>query len=211
MKRTGLISLDDDTVEDRSATSHDAGDPGVAAERFRQAFRALASGVAVVSFHAGEDVHGFTATSVTSVSMDPPLALFCVGNRSRSRPHLHFGKRVGISFLAAAQVDIARFFASSSSRAGHESIGHLDGAPIVTGAIVNIAAVIEDIHPAGDHSICVCRLETVRTPRSDAPLLYFARDYCGHRSLADDAPDDGQMKSNNVSSGGSNEGKFHET
>lgn len=209
MKRSGLIVLDDEPVDDAPRGTLPRGDVG--AEAFRRAFRALASGVAVVTFHAGTEVHGFTATSVTSVSMAPPLALFCVANHSRSRPHLHHGKPVGISFLGSHQTDIARFFASSASRDGHDSIGLLDGAPIILDARVNIAAVIEHIHPAGDHAICVCRLEATRSPRPGAPLIYFARDYYGHRPLADDENQTDSAKTNNKSSGGSNEGKFHET
>ncbi len=209
MRRSGLISLDDDIVDDAPRGAAARGDVG--AEQFRQAFRALASGVAVVTFHAGDEVHGFTATSVTSVSMEPPLALFCVGNHSRSRAHLSSGKPIGISFLGSHQIDIARFFASSASRNGHDSLDLLHGAPIIADATVNIAAVIQDIHPAGDHAICVCRLEATRSPRPGAPLLYFARDYYGHRPLSGDEHEDNSVKTNNKSSGGSNEGKFYET
>lgn len=176
-----------DQGQDRSETP--AGDTLVDAEHFKQAFRALASGVSVVSFDVGDEVHGFTATSLTSVSMNPPLALFCIGNRTASRSHLEIGQTVGISLLGIDQVAIARAFANRTPEGGYTDIdiARLNGAPTVERALARIAAEITDLHPAGDHTVCICALRSVHANPDTRPLLYFSRGYHGHRPLIEEA------------------------
>jgi len=159
----------------------------VDADQFRQAFRALAAGVAVIAFDVDGEVHGFTATSVTAVSKEPPLALFCVGNETASRAHLARGQTIGISLLAIDQIDIARQFASRTPDGGYTNVDilHIDGVPIIQRSIAGMVAEITDLHPAGDHTVCICALRAVRTSTGSAPLIYFARNYHGHRPLVE--------------------------
>jgi flavin reductase (DIM6/NTAB) family NADH-FMN oxidoreductase RutF len=153
---------------------------------FKQAFRSLAAGIAVVTFEAGSDIHGFTATSVTSVSMEPPMALFCAGNSARSRLYLEPGRRLGLSFLGAAQQDVAQFFAARRpfGHRGEIVIDHIDGVPVIDDAAAVISATIDKVVPAGDHVVCICRLNRSRTIAGRAPLLYFNGGYGGFVPLA---------------------------
>jgi flavin reductase (DIM6/NTAB) family NADH-FMN oxidoreductase RutF len=184
--RIGLESMAFDEGYGRPVGPAAAGFVG--AEQFRQAFRALASGVAVISFDVGGEVHGFTATSLTSVSKEPPLALFCVGNGTASRSHIERGQIVGISLLGINQAEIARAFASRTPEGGYVDIGvvHLDGAPTIQRSIATMVAEITEMHPAGDHTVCICALRAVRTAADSAPLIYFARDYHAHRPLVEE-------------------------
>src|ERR1700749_3703869 len=61
--------------------------PGIAPERFKQAFRNHPAGVVVVTVDAGHGPTGFTATSLTSLSLAPPLVSFRISTRTSSRPH----------------------------------------------------------------------------------------------------------------------------
>jgi flavin reductase (DIM6/NTAB) family NADH-FMN oxidoreductase RutF len=157
-------------------------------DEFRQAFRALASGVSVITFDVGHEIHGFTATSLTSVSMVPPLALFCIGNATSSRAHIERGQTIGISLLAIDQADIARAFASRTPEGGYTDIGiaRLGGAPIVRRSIAAMEAEITDLHPAGDHTVCICALHAVHTSAGGVPLIHFARNFHGHRPLIEE-------------------------
>jgi flavin reductase (DIM6/NTAB) family NADH-FMN oxidoreductase RutF len=156
------------------------------AHPFKQAFRALASGIVVITFDAGTAVHGFTATSLTSVSMDPPLALFCVANQSRSRLHLEPGRKVGFSFLGEDQAEQARFFASNRpfGECGQIKIDRVAGAPVVAGSMAVISAAVETLVPAGDHIICVCALHEANSAADKAPLLYHSGRYNGLARIA---------------------------
>lgn len=153
-------------------------------EDFKEAFRTLVSGVCVVSFDVGQQVHGFTATSLTSVSMNPPLALFCIDSSAASHAHMRVGKRIGFSFLAAGQASIASAFAAHTPPQGYGDLGlvRIEGVPVVAGAIAVISASIRALHPAGDSTVCVCALEAARTAPGLPPLLYSARQY---RTMAD--------------------------
>src|SRR5882757_11041562 len=70
---------------------------------FKEVFSQLASGVCVVTFWRGGRLHGFTATSVISVSLKPLRVLFCVSQTSESYSCLTTGSVVGISILHAGQ------------------------------------------------------------------------------------------------------------
>lgn len=158
------------------------------AERFREIFSALAAGVSVVTFDVEGQVHGFTVTSLTPVSMAPPLALFCVARHGKSCAYLRRGTRLGISILNAAQRRISQRFSEKVELGGYKDIaitrGPL-GAPVVSGAGATLEARITELHPAGDHLICVCELESGQAEQTGEPLLYFSRRYHGLAVLAD--------------------------
>lgn len=140
----------------------------------------LASGVSVISFWAGADLHGFAATSLTSVSMNPPAALFCVGQQSRSLAHLQLGKAVGISILGAHQTSLSARFSRGQPRgsfADIETLPGVSGAPMIRGALAALEGRIIEQHPVGDNVICVCSLLSARTDAQMQPLIYVSRRY----------------------------------
>lgn len=158
------------------------------ANQFRDIFSALAAGVSVITFDAGGHVHGFTATSLTPVSLMPPLALFCVARNSRSGASLSHGKMIGISILGETQRHVSRRFSERAKPGSYQDITirhDEDGIPVVSGANATIEARIANIYPAGDHLICVCELKSGRLTQADEPLLYFSRRYHGVSALPD--------------------------
>ncbi|HZZ14276.1 MAG TPA: flavin reductase family protein [Paraburkholderia sp.] len=149
-------------------------------EQFKDAFRKLASGVSVVSFWAGADMHGFAATSLTSVSMNPPTALFCIGRQSRSFSHLKLGKVVGISILGAHQKSLSKRFSSGLPRGSFDDIDIVsgsNGAPMIGGALATLEGLLIQQHPVGDNVICVCSLLSAHTRPDGHPLIYASREY----------------------------------
>ena len=75
-------------------------------DRFRQAMRELAGGVAVVTVGEGPDRTGFTSTSVESLSVEPPRLLLCVNESSSSWKQLQKRPYFGVNILRADhQVD----------------------------------------------------------------------------------------------------------
>jgi flavin reductase (DIM6/NTAB) family NADH-FMN oxidoreductase RutF len=157
-------------------------------EQFKQAFSVLASGVSVVTFDVGSHVHGFTATSVTPVSMSPPLALFCVACSNMSHEHLDRGTVIGISILAANQVDISNRFAAKVHVGGYVDVevnrGSY-GAPLLSGSIAELEGEITEMLSAGDHTICICAITSSRSSIKREPLLYHSR---GYHTLAELRP-----------------------
>jgi flavin reductase (DIM6/NTAB) family NADH-FMN oxidoreductase RutF len=144
---------------------------------FRQALSRLAAGVTIITTVDAEGRKlGLTATAVTSVSLDPPLVLACIDNRSRTIEAIEDGARFIIHFLAADQEAIARQFASRSDDkfAGVAYEWSDGGAPRLEGALASVECVTYAWYPGGDHTILIGRVVEVQTRDDDAaPLMYF--------------------------------------
>ena len=81
------------------------------AARFRQTMGQLATGVSVVTVRTPQGDFGMTASSVSSLSLDPPLLLVCVGHDATIHDALARAERFGVSILAADQEAAGRRFA----------------------------------------------------------------------------------------------------
>ena len=79
---------------------------------FKSIFRHHPAGVTVVTFAHGGTRYGFTATSVISVSADPPVLTFSIDSSSSSWPALAEAETLVVNFLAAAQVEVSARFAT---------------------------------------------------------------------------------------------------
>ncbi|MGI3779839.1 MAG: flavin reductase family protein, partial [Janthinobacterium lividum] len=85
----------------------------LAADAFKGVFRRHPAGVAVITTVVDGQPVGFTATSVISVSADPPLLAFSVDSASSSWPALASAETLVVNFLSAAQVEVSARFATS--------------------------------------------------------------------------------------------------
>ncbi|MFD6897130.1 flavin reductase family protein [Rhodococcus sp. NPDC060086] len=81
--------------------------------RFTAAFRAHPAGVALVTADAGAGPVALTATSVASVSADPPMLMFSVSDASSSSPTVAAADTVVVHLLAAEQLHLAKLGATS--------------------------------------------------------------------------------------------------
>ena len=148
---------------------------------FRQALGSLAAGVSVVTTidQDGQKL-GLTATSVTSVSLDPPLVLVCIDNRSRTSAALQDGAPFVVHFLAADQEGLARQFAGRAPDkfAGVKYRMTASGCPRLEGALASVECVPHYIYPGGDHTIFVGRVVDVEIgDGSTTPLMYFRSNF----------------------------------
>lgn len=151
----------------------------LASDQFRAVFRRHPAGVAVVTFADGERPVGFTATSVISVSAEPPLLAFSIAGTSSCWPALAVASSVVINFLAAGQVDVsARFATSGIDRfAGVEWRRLPTGEPVLEGPLSWVRGEVVSRTPAGaSHLIVVRAVESYRGPQV-APLVYHDRAY----------------------------------
>lgn len=147
---------------------------------FKEVFSQLASGVCVVTFWRDDRLHGFTATSVTSVSLNPLRVLFCVSQTSESYSCLTSGSVIGISILNAGQRTLSDRFASKAACGAYDDVRIAEGArqaPLLDGALGHITAVVAQIIPSGDHAITLCDVTSAQAASDGAPLLYCRRTY----------------------------------
>jgi flavin reductase (DIM6/NTAB) family NADH-FMN oxidoreductase RutF len=153
---------------------------------FKEVFSQLASGVCVVSLWRGGRIHGFTATSVTSVSLLPLRVLFCVAQSSESYACLSAGATIGISILNVEQRALSDRFASKVVAGAYDDVriaGETQNAPLIEGALGHITAIVAELIPSGDHTIVLCDVATAQAANDGTPLLYCRRTYhslCQH-------------------------------
>lgn len=147
---------------------------------FKEALSRLASGACVVTFWRAGRLHGFTATSVTAVSIRPTRFLFCLSQTSESYSCLRRGSAVGVSILAEGQRALSDRFASKVAVGGYDDVAVVDGAgraPLLAGALGHVAGIVVDLIPSGDHAIVLCDVTSAHAENDGTPLLYYKRAY----------------------------------
>lgn len=149
---------------------------GFAADReaVRSGLRWHAKGVAVITAGVHQPV-GFAATSLATVSFEPPVLSFAVRKRSASWPVLAAEDRVMVHLLADDQADLARLFGVSGGAKFAEGIRWSRGAeglPVLDGALAWIMlTVVRRLHFDG-HAIVLGRITAVRASAGRRPLIH---------------------------------------
>ncbi|MDQ3964678.1 MAG: flavin reductase family protein [Actinomycetota bacterium] len=151
---------------------------------FRQALSRFASGVTIVTIRTADELHGMTASSFASVSLDPPRVLVCLDKSSHTRSLLERSSSFAVNVLSAEQEPLSRAFASSGPKpfAGLAHKEAENGAPLLDGALAWIECTTTEIVDGGDHDVVIGEV-TACSSADGAPLIYFARRY---RSLGNE-------------------------
>jgi flavin reductase (DIM6/NTAB) family NADH-FMN oxidoreductase RutF len=148
----------------------------VDAARFKRTMGLLPAGITVLTLVDEEGAAwGMTASSVTSLSLVPPMLLACVDDAAAIRASIVRSPFFGVSILAADQSDVAwrfadrrrhRFEPSESYDVGPASV------PLVKGALAHIECRRAEVFQGGDHAI-VCGVIEWSDIREGRPLLYW--------------------------------------
>ncbi|MFN0264057.1 flavin reductase family protein [Tepidamorphus sp. 3E244] len=152
-------------------------------ERFCLAMRELAGGVCVVTSGRGDMRTGLTATSVTSLSAEPPSLLVCIHRASSMLEALRETGAFAVNMLAHDQQAIADRFAGRCGRFGAERYDGAQwrelstGSSILTGALANLDCRVEQITEWHTHAIVVGSVEAIAEPGGNAPLVYWRGGY----------------------------------
>jgi flavin reductase (DIM6/NTAB) family NADH-FMN oxidoreductase RutF len=158
-------------------------DRDASSDVFRGAMRHLAGGVSVITVGRGKDITGMTATSVSSLSVDPPTLIVSVNRESSSWPLLQRYGVFGVNILAADQLDIAERFTGKDGLKGKDRfVGEqwttrISGAPLLVGALSAIDCEAEDIIERHSHAIVIGRVLDIQTSGRTAALAYWQGRY----------------------------------
>lgn len=144
--------------------------------KFRNALGRFASGITVITVEYEGRAHGMTANSFVSVSLDPPLILVSLDNRSFMHRVLPSVGRFGISVLRHDQEPLSNHFAGRTVPDLHLRFVAREGIPFLDGAIAHFVVQLQDVHPAGDHTLYIARVEHFEW-NDDKPLLFYAGQY----------------------------------
>ena len=152
-------------------------------DRFRAIFRGHPAGVAIITLRDGERPVGFTATSVISVSADPPVVAFSVLGTSSSWPALSRADSVVIHFLDAGSEKLAaRFAVSGIDR--FEAVGWTaleSGEPRLADVATWAKCRILSRNGAGGSFVVLAEIEAAAVGASREPMVYHDRSF---RTLA---------------------------
>lgn len=143
---------------------------------FRDVIGCFASGVTVITTHAGGAHHGTTASAVSSLSMDPPMVLVCLNKTSQTQSAVAESGCFAINILGADQGGIAYQFATKSGPAKFEGVEVTAGyheVPLVKDAIAHIECRVAEAVTGGTHTVFLAEVENAAAIEGGAPLTYF--------------------------------------
>jgi 4-hydroxyphenylacetate 3-hydroxylase, reductase component len=148
---------------------------------FRDALGCFPTGVAVVTAgHADQDAPiGITVNSFTSVSLEPPLVLWCMDRRSYR--HEIFARATGftVSILGTGHKDVSARMARPGEHA-LDGIALLEtelGPPALADSLAVFECATEQKLEGGDHTIFLGRVLRFSCPSESAPLVFFRGRY----------------------------------
>lgn len=150
---------------------------------FRRAMASFATGVTIVTAcDASGTGRGITVNSFSSVSLDPPLVLFCLDKAAMSFGTFCRAERFAVNVLRREQHELSiRFSTAAADR--WEGVSYdiwADGLPVLRNCLCNLACRREALYEGGDHVIILGRVEHLHAADEGDPLVYFQS---GYRSI----------------------------
>lgn len=152
------------------------GDP----HALRAAFARIPQSVAGICA-LGDSGHpiGLVVSTLTMVSLNPPLALICVQAGSRTWSEMRSAPCIGVSVFAAAQEEVSRSLAARGTRR-FENVDYQvadSSAVLVCGAVMWMECVRESETQVGDHQVAVLSIKSLSTLAEREPLVFHMSRY----------------------------------
>lgn len=148
----------------------------------RNAFGCFATGVTVVTTKPdGADPIGITANSFSSVSLEPPLVLWCLDKGSDTLPIFEKTDNYAINVLSEEQTALSNHYAKTGQHSMIDDQWRTakTGAPLIDGALAHFDCALHARHDAGDHIIMVGRILHFESAGEGKPLIYARGGYAG--------------------------------
>lgn len=136
----------------------------------------------ITALRGPNQVHGMTANSFTSVSLNPLLILVCIAEHAQMLALLKQQKRFGVSVLKENQQAISEYFAQTEENAQVEARLGIryrwtkTGIPLLENALAHMTCEVVSSQEAGDHTVFIAKVASVEVYDGN-PLLYFRGNY----------------------------------
>ena len=150
---------------------------------FRDAVGGFATGVNVITTEGEDHAYGMTASAFSSVSLDPPLILICIGTSATGSDMVRRNGVFAVNILSAEQEPLSRYFASKDRPRGRDAFRAVphrreaSGSPILEGVTGYLDCAVESEHLAGDHVIFIGEVLALGIDASAPPLLFYGGQY----------------------------------
>jgi flavin reductase (DIM6/NTAB) family NADH-FMN oxidoreductase RutF len=153
-------------------------------DSYRRAIGRFATGVTMLTTRSRGLDYAMTASSVTSVSLEPMLLLVCIEREGRFHDAVLEAGFWGLSVLSVGDRPGADWLATR----GRPLIGQLDrishhrgpqtGAALLDDALSTFECRTTAVHPAGDHTIVVGEVVSLTSaPHPGEALVYYRGRY----------------------------------
>ena len=150
---------------------------------FRRVMGSFPTGITVLTVEREPgQVHGMTANSFTSVSLDPVLILVCIDRNARLLSYMNAQRRFGVNILKDSQQQVSEHFAkphldvAEQSRLGIRFRWTESGIPLLQEGLGHLGCNVVAEHVSGDHTIFVAEVESLELNEGE-PLLYVRGKY----------------------------------
>ncbi len=153
----------------------------MSSEQFRDAMAHLPAGVVVISARIDDEYRGLTASSLVSISLDPPMVSVGLERDSATRAAVLETKAFNVNLLTRSQEFIADRFAGRAPAIDPlwRNLPHhlsANGIPLLDGCAAWLECRLAQVHPAGDHDLCLGEVSAAAIGRGD-PLVLWDRTF----------------------------------
>ena len=154
---------------------------------FRLVLGQFATGVTIITAVDDGEPVGVAANSFTSVSLDPPLVLFCVARNSSTWPRIERARKFAVNILGEHQEELCQLFAKK----GADRFGSVDwhlgvgGSPVLHDCLAYLDCTFWNEYDGGDHIIVVGRVLDLGLTHDAGPLVFYQGRY-GRVVMPDD-------------------------
>ena len=154
----------------------------VDAAEYRTIIGHFATGVTVITAAGDGKLHGMTAQSMTSLSLDPVMLLVCIDKTSHAHGVISAGGAFAVNILGEHQEEVSRVFAKKAEpevgtlRGQPFRLGRT-GAPILDDCLAYLDCQVREVLEGGDHSIFIGEVVDEAVVKQVKPLLFFRSGY----------------------------------
>ena len=142
--------------------------------QLRDALGRFGTGVTIVTAPGTDGPAAITVNSFSSVSLAPPLVLWCIERNSSRFEQFNNANEYSIHVLGTAQQQLCMEVARNPQRLHNEGLRHNQyGVPVLDDCQVRFDCAKEASHVAGDHVILVARVRRVHTYNDNTPLAFY--------------------------------------
>lgn len=151
--------------------------------RFREAMSRVGAAVHIVTTDGPAGLDGITASAVTSITLSPPMMLFCIKKTSRCAAKVIENGVFCVNTLARADQQLSDIFAGRTGQKLEERFASTEwtvlttGAPVLASALVAFDCRLVEAKEVGTHLMMIGTVEAVEiAPKAEA-LMYAHREY----------------------------------
>lgn len=148
---------------------------------FRQVLGRFSTGVTIITTEHEGKLFGMTVNSFTSVSLEPPLVLFCAIPGRLTVEAIRTSGHYAVNILRDDQIDMCRRFAGMTELLEEDRFDGVDyepgpstGSPWFSDCLAWLDCSVREVIPAGDHEILLAEVKAMRLAPLATPLVFYS-------------------------------------